>query len=110
MSTLSDRLAWALKESGLSQRALSRAAGLQSERHVGFLVSGDRSNPELKTIQALAVALNVSLGWLANGDEPEPDAASIKATGDAFIAKEKAEAEARKSTDSDGAKPTSVEQ
>lgn len=88
MRTLSDRLKWALSESGLSQRALGRAAGLPSDRHIGFLTSGDRDNPELKTIQAIANALNVSLGWLANGDEPAPNAAVIRAAGDAFSAKE----------------------
>ncbi len=96
MQTLAERLKWALDKSGMSQRALGRAAGLPSNRHIGFLTSGDRDNPELNTIQAIASALNVSLDWLVNGDEPQPDEAALKATGDAFAAKELAEAAARK--------------
>ncbi|HKY41354.1 MAG TPA: helix-turn-helix domain-containing protein [Polyangiaceae bacterium] len=88
MDTLAKRLTWALEETGLSQRALARAAGLASERHVGLLASGDRENPELKTLRAVAVALGVSVGWLADGDEPAPTAEELRITGEALKAAE----------------------
>lgn len=91
MQTLAERLKWALDESGLSQRGLARAAGLQSERHIGFLVNGERDNPELKTLQAIAAALGVTVGWLANGDEPSPDPVHLKATAQAAFTKAETE-------------------
>lgn len=91
MRTLAERLAWARCASGLSARGLARAARLQSERHIGFLESGERDNPELKTLQAIAGALGVTVGWLADGDEPFPDPAHIKAVAQAAFATAEAE-------------------
>lgn len=95
MRTLRERLTWALGHSGLSQRALGRMSGV-SERNVGFLINEDRESVEMKTVQSLANALQVSLDWLVNGSEPQPDPAAIRLVGDAFVAKEQAEAAARK--------------
>lgn len=78
MRTLASRLTWARKHSGLKQRALARLAGLKSERHVGLLESGDRDNPELKTLQAIADVLGVSVGWLASGEAPVPTPEGIR--------------------------------
>jgi len=86
MRTLSERLAWAREQTGLSQRGLARAAGLQSERHIGFLESGERDNPELKTLQAIAAALGATVGWLADGNLPAPNARHIKKTAQAALA------------------------
>lgn len=105
MQTLSERLKWALDQSGLSQRALSRAAGLQSQRHIGFLASGDRDNPELKTVQAIANALGVSIAWLANGDDPAPSPEHLKAVGDAFMKVEAERKEAKTGTGGEAAEP-----
>lgn len=89
MRTLAERLSWAREQSGLSQRGLARAAGLPSERHIGFLESGERDNPELKTLQAIACALGVTVGWLADGDQPEPKPEQVKrASKRAFAAAE----------------------
>jgi transcriptional regulator with XRE-family HTH domain len=78
MRTLAERLKWAHELSKLSQRAFSRALGLPSDRHVGFLLSGDRDNLETKTLQSIASALGVSLDWLVNGDPPAPDPETVR--------------------------------
>ncbi len=83
MRTLSERLKWACEASGLSERGVAKAARLKSWRHVSFLVSGTRTNPELKTLQAIAGALGVSIDWLVNGDEPKPDAEHVRVTAQA---------------------------
>ena len=79
LKTLAERLKWARNQARISQRALARAAQLKSERHVGQFESGERDNPELKTLQALADALGLSIGWLANGDGEMPEAQAVQA-------------------------------
>jgi transcriptional regulator with XRE-family HTH domain len=80
MKTLGQRLEWARKVAKLSQRGLARRAGLGSQRHVGLIESGERDNPELKTLQKVADTLGVSIGWLANGEGERPTAETIRAT------------------------------
>lgn len=80
MKTLGQRLEWARKVAKLSQRGLARRAGLGSQRHVGLIESGERDNPELKTLQKVADTLGVSLGWLATGEGERPTAETIRAT------------------------------
>lgn len=84
MQTLSERLQWARAASGLSSRGLARAAGL-SQRHIGFLESGERDNPELRTLVAIAKALGVPLGWLAAGEGRRPTAKHIRKTAQAAL-------------------------
>lgn len=103
MQTLGERLSWALSQTGLSQRGLARAAKLQSQRHIGLLSSGERDNPELKTLQAIAGALGVSVGWLAEGEGQTPDPEHIKIT--ALAAYAAAEAERKPPVDEGGAAP-----
>lgn len=78
MQTLAKRLTWARKAAAISQRSLARRAKLASERHIGLIESGDRDNPELKTLEAIAGALGVAVGWLASGEGPKPTAEQIK--------------------------------
>jgi len=78
MQTLAKRLDWARSKSGVSQRRLAKLAGLKSERHISQLEKGERLNPELKTLTAIAGALGVSVGWLANGEGQMPDESAIR--------------------------------
>lgn len=87
MQTLAKRLEWAREHSGVSQRRLAKLSGLKSERHILQLESGERLNPELKTLTAIAGALGVSVGWLASGEGDRPDEAAIRA---AIVAREAA--------------------
>lgn len=81
MSTLLERLTAIVKLRGISQRELSKRAGL-NPNHVGTLLSRLRKNPdgdiERDTLAALARGGGVSLEWLAEGrdslDSAEPTA------------------------------------
>jgi transcriptional regulator with XRE-family HTH domain len=77
MQTLKARLHWARAISHLSQRGLARRADVAS-RIVSQIEAGDRDNPELKTLRALADALGVSVGWLATGEGERPSEESIR--------------------------------
>lgn len=78
MLTLESRLTWARGAAGgLSQAKLSELADLSS-RLVGMIERGDRPNPELSTIQAIAKVLGVRVGWLASGEGPAPDPADVE--------------------------------
>jgi transcriptional regulator with XRE-family HTH domain len=80
--TTVERVRLARKKRGLTQKALSGAAGL-SNAYVGLLErSLDPERPEdaaciespgVDALERLAVALDVPIGWLAFGLEPEPD-------------------------------------
>lgn len=79
MRTLQARLTWARNKTGLSQRRLSELAGI-ADRLVSLIERGERENPELKTVSALAAALGVSVGWLANGEGQQPDESDIRSS------------------------------
>lgn len=76
--TLLERLQWILTARGLSQRELSKRAGL-NPNHLGTTMHRLRSNPdadiERDTLGALARAGDVGLEWLAEG-KGAPDASS----------------------------------
>jgi transcriptional regulator with XRE-family HTH domain len=78
MRTIAARLEWARKRTGLSQRGLAKLADL-SERHVGLIEDGTRDNPELKTLQALAKVLGLTVGWLSSGEGEQPTAEDVRA-------------------------------
>lgn len=59
------RLRKALKQAGLTRRALARNAGV-SDPIIGYL-EADQRLPTVATIARLASALGVSAGWLAYG-------------------------------------------
>lgn len=92
MQTLAERLTWARDKAGISQEALSLAAGLSS-RLVGMIERGSRPNPEVKTIRAIALTLDVKVGWLVSGDAPAPKLTQLKAAGERAL--EKADAAKR---------------
>lgn len=75
VNTLSDRIEWILEARGVSQRELSRRAGLK-EPHVGLIIKRFRADPaagiEQATLMGLAKAGDVSLQWLSTG-EGTPD-------------------------------------
>jgi len=68
MSTLSDRLYFALELRDMSQADLARATGL-STALISQICSGKTTNPKLNHIIAIAKVLNVSLDFLAGMNE-----------------------------------------
>jgi transcriptional regulator with XRE-family HTH domain len=84
--TLSERLGRLRSRAGLGNRELDRAAGI-SAGHSWLIENGQRPNPELKTITALANALGSSIGWLASGEGQEPTDEQIAAAAFARSAK-----------------------
>lgn len=76
MAYLADRLGEALRRRGYSTRKAARAltdAGLQTTHvYIHQLSRGRRTNPTLEQLTALAVLLQVPLGWLAGDDVPGP--------------------------------------
>jgi len=87
MKTLAERLRWARGKTGLSQRGLAKLAKLKSERHICQLETGERLNPELKTLTAIADTLGLRVGWLASGEGDAPEETEIRA---AVVAREAA--------------------
>jgi transcriptional regulator with XRE-family HTH domain len=79
--TTAERVRLARKRRGLTQKALSEAAGL-SNAYVGLLersLDPERpaaasciESPGVDALERLAVALDVPIAWLAFGLEPEP--------------------------------------
>lgn len=90
MTNLAERLSRAMKQSGLNQPGLARAASKPgapvSQQVVHHLLSS--RNTSSKHLPAIAEALNVSLDWLARGGEepggrgPAPRPASRAPGGD----------------------------
>ena len=72
MTNLAERLSHAMKQSGMNQPGLARAASKPgapvSQQVVHHLLSS--RNTSSKHLPAIAEALNVSLDWLARGGEP----------------------------------------
>lgn len=62
--------------SGLSARALSKAAGL-NERHVAMIEDGTVKDPASSTIEALAVTCGASVDWLIAGRGKPPSKAAV---------------------------------
>ncbi|MFF5207433.1 Scr1 family TA system antitoxin-like transcriptional regulator [Streptosporangium sp. NPDC000396] len=76
MAQLADRLEEALRRRGYSTRKAARAitdAGVQTTHvYIHQLSKGQRTNPTLEQLTALAVLLQVPLGWLVGDDIPSP--------------------------------------
>jgi transcriptional regulator with XRE-family HTH domain len=76
VATLAERLAEALQAKGYSDRRAAREikkAGLPiSHAYIGQLRKGEKTNPTLEHIEALATLLGVSVGWLAGDPLPPP--------------------------------------
>ncbi len=81
------RLADLRSAAGLSQRELGRLAGLLSESHVEAIESGRSSNPEARTLHALARVLGTTIDWLfAEIGERPPGEAVVAAVESARAA------------------------
>ncbi|WP_326823941.1 helix-turn-helix domain-containing protein [Streptosporangium sp. NBC_01756] len=76
VASLADRLTEALRHRGYSTRRAARAvtdAGVQTTHvYIHQLSKGQRTNPTLEQLTALAVLLRVPLGWLVGDDIPSP--------------------------------------
>ncbi|MDP9866915.1 MULTISPECIES: Scr1 family TA system antitoxin-like transcriptional regulator [Streptosporangium] len=76
MANLADRLGEALRHRGYSTRRAARAvtdAGVQTTHvYIHQLSKGQRTNPTLEQLTALAVLLQVPVGWLVGDDIPSP--------------------------------------
>jgi transcriptional regulator with XRE-family HTH domain len=68
MNDMSDRLKWARKETGYTQRELAKASGvgLATVRRI----EQRQFTPRLETIRRLAETLRIREAWLAYGEEP----------------------------------------
>jgi len=83
--TLPDRLRYARKKRGWTQRRLAEIAGM-SNAYVGILErtgtpSARWESPKLATIEKLAKALRVPVEWLAFGRGREPAWSEPRARG-----------------------------
>lgn len=67
MSTLADRLTWAMNEAGVSQADLARACGVKPPSVHGWL-SGKSKFLRGENLLKAASTLNVNQQWLATGD------------------------------------------
>ncbi|GHH64028.1 hypothetical protein GCM10017673_05930 [Streptosporangium violaceochromogenes] len=76
MSRLAARLEEALRRRGYSTRKAARAitdAGVRTTHvYIHQLSKGQRTNPALEQLVALAALLRVPVGWLAGDDVPSP--------------------------------------
>lgn len=63
---------------GLSTRELDRLAGL-TQGHVSAIENGTRPRVELRTAEAIATVLGISLDWLSSGDGKVPSTRSVRA-------------------------------
>ncbi|GAA2691601.1 hypothetical protein GCM10010412_081930 [Nonomuraea recticatena] len=76
MATLAERLAEALQERGYSDRGaareLRRRGASITHAYIGQLRKGDKTNPSLEHLQALADLLGTSIDWLT-GRDPVPE-------------------------------------
>jgi transcriptional regulator with XRE-family HTH domain len=78
VDSISTRIATARQLAEISAAHLGRLAGL-SRSAVALIESGERENPEGRTVAAIAAALGVSTDWLLNGTGAAPTAKSVKA-------------------------------
>lgn len=65
LATVASRVKYAREAAGLSQRQLSMAAGL-SNQTISNIEAG-HFGTRVGTIEAIAKALNVSMGWILEG-------------------------------------------
>jgi transcriptional regulator with XRE-family HTH domain len=82
MNTIGERIAHARRMSGLSAAALGERAGF-SKAIVAMLEGGQRENPHVNTVTAIARVLGVRVEWLIDGTGQVPDPAVVKAAAEA---------------------------
>lgn len=66
MDTLADRLAFAIKNSGLTNTAIAKAIGV-SQSHISRIAAG-KATPSSRTITDLSQVCGVDAIWLQTGD------------------------------------------
>jgi transcriptional regulator with XRE-family HTH domain len=71
-ATFSDRLGEALRMRGQTLKGLSRVSGYNTS-YLCRLRAGDKANPTVGAVWALASALDVSPFWLLGGDDEPGD-------------------------------------
>jgi transcriptional regulator with XRE-family HTH domain len=76
--TLAERLRFARQKGEINQRALARLSGV-STSYVSLLELGQRTNPEVEKIGAIARTLGVTVDWLAFGQGATPTSKRVKA-------------------------------
>ena len=64
MSTLAERIRFAMDMRGMTQADLARATGIATS-NVAYIVNGDVKNPRFDSVVKIARALDVSLEYLA---------------------------------------------
>lgn len=79
MGDIAERLKWARGITGLSQKRLANAAGLQSDGPVRHLESGLTKTVESGTAVALSAVLGCSVDWLLTGEGDPPNEETLRA-------------------------------
>lgn len=64
MTTLAERIQFAMDERGVSQADLARITGMTTS-NIAYIVNGKTKNPRLDSVVLIAKALDVSLNYLA---------------------------------------------
>jgi transcriptional regulator with XRE-family HTH domain len=77
VDSISTRIAAARQLAEISAAHLGRLAGL-SRSAVALIESGERENPEGRTVSSIAAVLGVSTDWLLNGTGEPPAAEGVR--------------------------------
>lgn len=64
MSTLAERIQFAMEMRGMTQADLARATGIATS-NIAYIVNGEVKNPRFDSVVKIARALDVSLEYLA---------------------------------------------
>jgi transcriptional regulator with XRE-family HTH domain len=70
MESVADRLRWARKRHGLTQREIASLTGVGLTTIRRIEQEPESFHPQLGTVEKLAAALHIRAGWLAFGEEP----------------------------------------
>jgi transcriptional regulator with XRE-family HTH domain len=70
LEAVADRLRWARKQHGLTQRELAKITGVGLNTIRRIEQEPESFTPQLGTVEKLAAALHIRAGWLAFGEEP----------------------------------------
>ena len=75
---IAERLKWARRLTGMSQRRLTEAAGLKSDGPVRHAESGHTDTLDSKSAVSLAAVLGCSVDWLLTGEGEAPTDEHLK--------------------------------
>lgn len=90
-NSLPTRLRWTREIAGLSMRSLSDLSDLDPS-HIRLIELGDRPDPRVDTLGAIARVLGTTVDWLAFGHGTAPTAEEIAAAVDRARAAQATEA------------------